>query len=207
MNGNSPELQARNLGCLRGESWLFERLSFGVARGEIVQIEGTNGSGKTSLLRILAGLRAPSEGQVLWRGGDIAERRAAFWAEAVYLGHHLGLKAELSVAENLRFAAALRGPIQSSVAAALATVGLAERGDALVGTLSAGQRQRVALARVIASGASLWLLDEPFTALDASGIALVQKLLDEHAAQGGLAVLSSHQAVALSGGLSRLTLA
>lgn len=207
MSGIFPVLQALNLECLRGESLLFEGLSFGVAAGEILQIAGMNGSGKTSLLRILAGLSLPSEGEVLWRGENIAERRATFFAETAYLGHHLGLKTELSVAENLSLALALKGMAPSSGSPALVQVGLADRADALVRTLSAGQRQRVALARMLASDALLWILDEPFTALDASGVALVKRLLEEHAARGGLAVLTSHQAVELRSGLSTLALA
>jgi heme exporter protein A len=209
MSGISPVLQAQNLQCLRGESLLFEGLSFGVASGEVLQIEGANGSGKTSLLRILAGLSPPSEGEVLWRGESVAGRRPAFFAEIAYLGHHLGLKGELSVLENLRFSFALNGvpPSSGRLEGALAEVGLADRADLPVRALSAGQRQRVALARMISSGAALWILDEPFTALDVSGIALIQRLLEEHAARGGLAVLTSHQAVELRGGLRKLVLA
>jgi heme exporter protein A len=208
-NGISPVLQARKLECLRGENLLFSGLSFGVAPGQILQVEGANGSGKTSLLRILAGLSPPSDGEVLWRGENVANRRAAFFAEIAYLGHHLGLKAELSVSENLRLAFALNGVPHSPerLDGALAKVGLAGREDLPVRALSAGQRQRVALARLISSGAALWILDEPFTALDVGGVALVRELLEEHAERDGLAVLTSHQAVELRSGLSKLVLA
>lgn len=209
MSGTPAVLEALNLECSRGESLLFERLSFGVAAGEVLQVEGANGSGKTSLLRILAGLSAPGDGEVRWRGEDIAGRRAAFFAEVAYLGHHLGLKAELTVIENLRMAFALRGipHAPERLDRALAAVGLADRADLPVRALSAGQRQRVALARLVSSGAALWILDEPFTALDVSGIALVQTLLERHGASGGLAVLTSHQPLEIRGGLSRLRLA
>jgi heme exporter protein A len=209
MSGSVPVLQALHLECLRGESLLFEALSFGVAEGEVLQVEGANGSGKTSLLRILAGLSPPAEGEVRWRGDNIAHRRAAFSGEIAYLGHHLGLKAELSVLENLAVALALTGvsPAPERLEEALERVGLADRGDLPVRALSAGQRQRVALARMISSGAALWILDEPFTALDVGGVALVQSLLEEHAARGGLAVLTSHQEVELRSGLSKLVLA
>jgi heme exporter protein A len=205
----TPLLLAQALECLRGDIPLFAGLSFGVAPGQIMQVEGANGSGKTSLLRILAGLSPPNEGEVLWRGESIAKRRAAFFAEIAYLGHHLGLKAELSVAENLRLAFSLNGVRLSPgrVEQALEQVGLADRLDLPVRALSAGQRQRVALARMAASDAALWILDEPFTALDADGIALVRGLLEAHAGRGGLAVLTSHQAVDLRGGLVKLALA
>ncbi len=209
MTGTSPVLLARELECLRGDIPLFAGLSFGVAPGQILQIEGANGSGKTSLLRILAGLSPPSEGEVLWRGESIARKRAAFFAEIAYLGHHLGLKAELSVGENLRLSFALNGtpPSRARVEQALDQVGLADREELPVRALSAGQRQRVALARLVSSAAALWILDEPFTALDVGGIALVQKLLEAHAERGGMAVLTSHQAIELRGGLVKLTLA
>lgn len=208
MTGTVPLLTAHHLECLRGESLLFANLSFGVAQGQIMQIEGANGSGKTSLLRILAGLSPPSDGEVLWRGESIFHKRAAFYAEIAYLGHHLGLKAELSVAENLKLAFALNGQPNAPerVTAALEQVGLADREDLPVRALSAGQRQRVALARLVSSAATLWILDEPFTALDVGGIALVHRLLEAHAALGGLAVLTSHQAVELPGSLVKLTL-
>lgn len=208
VTGNCPVLQALNLECLRGESLLFGGLSFGVSEGEVLQVEGANGSGKTSLLRILAGLSPPAEGEVHWRGENIAQRRAVFFGEIAYLGHHLGLKAELTVLENLRLAFALNGVPNSPerLDEALDRVGLLDRADLPVRALSAGQRQRVALARMVSSGAALWILDEPFTALDAAGVALVRSLLEAHAARAGLAVLTSHQAVELRSGLSRLVL-
>jgi heme exporter protein A len=204
-----PVLEALGLECLRGESLLFEGLSFGVAAGEVLQVEGANGSGKTSLLRMLAGLSPPAEGEIRWRGGNIAERRAAYFDELAYLGHHLGLKGDLSVLENLRVAFALHSaePAPARLLAALARVGLGDRAELPVRALSAGQRQRVALARMISSGAALWILDEPFTALDAAGIALVRGVLEDHTGHGGLAVLTSHQAVELRSGLRRLVLA
>jgi heme exporter protein A len=207
-NGTDPVLRAQNLECLRGESLLFSGLSFGVFTGQILQIEGANGSGKTSLLRILAGLSPASEGEVLWRGENIARRRGAFFSEVAYLGHHLGLKAELTVRENLRFAFAMNGLScpDETLEQALERVGLLDREDVPVRALSAGQRQRVALARMIASPAALWILDEPFTALDAAGVALVHRLLEAHAERDGLAVLTSHQAVDLRCGLTRLVL-
>jgi heme exporter protein A len=208
MNGPEPTLQARGLECVRSDSLLFSDLNFSVSAGQVLQIEGPNGSGKTSLLRILAGLTPPSDGEVLWRGENITRRRFAFLSEVAYLGHQLGLKAELSVEENLRLSLALNGSSFSPVhlAEALRSVGLAGREDTPARALSAGQRQRITLARLILSTATLWILDEPFTALDSSGVSLVEMLLEAHLSHGGLAVLTSHQAVRINGGLIKLAL-
>ncbi|HYE34718.1 cytochrome c biogenesis heme-transporting ATPase CcmA [Methylocaldum sp.] len=209
MNDPGPALQARGLECVRSDSLLFSGLNLSVRTGQVLQIEGPNGSGKTSLLRILAGLTPPSDGEVLWRGENILRRRSAFLSEVSYLGHQLGLKAELSVEENLRLSLALNGLSFSPVrlAEALQAVGLAGREDSPARALSAGQRQRITLARLILSTATLWILDEPFTALDASGVTLVETLLAAHLNRGGLAVLTSHQAVQINGGLIKLALA
>lgn len=209
MNDPEPTLQARGLECVRSDSLLFSDLNLSVRAGQVLQIEGPNGSGKTSLLRILAGLTPPSDGEVLWRGENIARRRSAFLSEVAYLGHQLGLKAELSVEENLRLSLALNGLSFSpeSLAEALRTVGLTGREDTPARALSAGQRQRIALARLIMSSAKLWILDEPFTALDVGGVSLVETLLEAHLSRGGLAVLTSHQTVRIDRRLVKLPLA
>lgn len=174
----------------------------------MLQVGGANGSGKTSLLRIIAGLALPVEGAVLWRGENIRHSRSRYAAEMAYLGHHLGLKAELTVIENLRMGLALHGKPQTDEdwRHHLKRVGMSEREHLPVRTLSAGQRQRVALARLLASAAKLWILDEPYTALDAAGINLVKDLLDEHADRGGLVLLTSHQTVSLKRELLQLSL-
>jgi heme exporter protein A len=194
-----PLLEARGLCCVKGEATLFENLGFSLSAGEALQVAGANGSGKTSLLRILSGLTPPDEGEVRWRGSNIMEQRAEFHGQLAYLGHHLGLKSELTVEENLRLALGIRSVRPASrLEGVLEKVSLDHRTDMPVRTLSAGQRQRVALARMLLSGALLWILDEPFTALDAAGVALVQSLAEAHLGGGGVLVLTSHQAVSLS---------
>ncbi|CAI8898946.1 cytochrome c biogenesis heme-transporting ATPase CcmA [Methylocaldum szegediense] len=208
MNHPEPTLQARRLECVRSDSLLFTDLNFCVRAGQVLQIEGPNGSGKTSLLRILAGLTPPNEGEVLWRGENIARRRSTYFSETAYLGHQLGLKADLSVEENLRLSLALNGLSfsRASLEEALQTVGLEGRETTPARALSAGQRQRITLARLILSSAVLWILDEPFTALDSSGVTLVEAMLRSHLNRGGLAILTSHQTVRLDGGLIKLAL-
>jgi heme exporter protein A len=197
------------LECLRGDRLLFSSLSFDLREGQILLIEGANGAGKTSLLRILAGLSRPSDGEIRWRGHGIADRRAEYCSEMTYLGHAPGLKAELSPAENLRLWLRLAGlPLKTrEVRQALDDVGLGGYEDAPTRILSAGQRQRTALARLLLSPALLWILDEPFTALDAAGLALVRVLLETHTARGGMVSLTSHQPIEVSGNLRKLLLA
>lgn len=191
-------LRADGLCCERGERVLFEALDIALAPGDILQIEGANGSGKTSLLRILAGLLAPTDGTLRWRGTDIDTVREVYRAQLVYIGHKDGLKAELTARENLAFGLALSGRAPSQpIDAALDTLCLSAHVDTPIGQLSAGQRRRVALARVLIVPASLWLLDEPFTALDRTGIAQIESLLRSHAQRGGMAIVSTHHALQL----------
>jgi heme exporter protein A len=201
-------LRASLLECQRGESVLFSGISFDLAEGEVLQVGGANGTGKTSLLRILAGLSRPVEGDVYWRGETILVNRSGYASEMAYLGHHLGLKGELTVMENLRFGMALHGRVRGDAGwrQALERLELHQRDHLPVRTLSAGQRQRVALARLLTTDALLWILDEPFTALDTHGIGLVQTILDDHAGRGGMAVITSHQPVTLRRTLRQLSL-
>lgn len=190
-------LEGIDLACYRGEIALFEHLDLRVHAGEALRIEGANGAGKTSLLRILAGLSRPDEGRVEWSGIDVHARPLGFNAVLGFLGHLLGLKQDLSIEENLRMMTALRGQGLDPVAftEALDQVGLSDRQDLRVRQLSQGQRQRTALAALMLSGSLIWILDEPFTALDRTGIAWVESLLDRHLDQGGMAILTSHQPV------------
>lgn len=193
-------LEARGLECIKGERLLFRGLELSLAGGRLLQVEGANGSGKTSLLRILAGLARPTAGQVLWNGLDIDEHRAHYHARMLYLGHLNGIKSELTAEENLRFALRLsRRPSGLSVDEALERVGLYEQAELPARVLSMGQRRRVALARLLLVKAPLWILDEPLNGLDRQGTALVAELLAEHVARGGMAIVSTHLPLALAG--------
>lgn len=202
-------LTARNLECVRGDRVLFSQIGFTLAAGCLLQIEGANGSGKTSLLRILAGLGQSAEGDVLWRGRTIRDDTAGYQAEMAYLGHALGVKADLTALENLLWFLPLAGIRLSETEAQslLARVGLDGYEDIPARRLSAGQNQRIALARMLARVALLWILDEPFTALDVAGTAMLNGLLDAHLDAGGMAVVTSHQPLALSRRLEQLVLA
>lgn len=207
-HSSRAELAAVELECYRGDNLLFSGVNFTLAAGQLMQIQGANGSGKTSLLRILSGLSRPSDGEVHWRGRNIEVQRADYFSIMAYLGHSLGIKSELSALENLRVSLALADVCfdRDRVENALVQVGLAGREDIPARTLSAGQKQRIALARLLACPAIVWILDEPFTALDVSGVALVRRLLEEHLVRGGLAVLTSHQAIEVRGDVVRVSL-
>jgi heme exporter protein A len=185
-------LRVRKLACRRGDRLLFEPTSFTVAAGTIVWIRGANGQGKTTLLRTLAGLAAPSAGTISWRDAPAIEPRP------LYLAHANALKEDLTAAESLRFLLHLGGSrvAGGDVDAALERFGLASRANAFVRTLSQGQRRRVALARLAAARELRpWLLDEPFDALDAGGVEVLAALIVAHARRGGSIVLTSHQAL------------
>ena len=189
-----PTLSLVDLACRRGDRVLFKGVNLEVRAGCAVWLRGRNGRGKTSLLRLACGLAVPESGRVLW--GGVAVRRAAGYAEhRLYIGHANALKEDLTVMESLRFLAHLHGRPHDahSLAAALARVGMASRRDAPVRTLSQGQRRRAALARLaLERQAALWILDEPYDALDVDGIACVNELLHEHLARRGSVLLTSH---------------
>jgi heme exporter protein A len=195
---SAPSLAARGLACTRNERRLFTGLDFSLCAGETLLVEGPNGSGKTSLLRILCGLGLADEGQVYWCGRDIDNHRVEFLADVAYVGHANGIKNDLTARENLHFARTLgcARPV-SAVADALATLGLAGFEDMPCRKLSAGQRRRVALARLLVVDARVWLLDEPLTALDAGVAAQVQAMLHTHIDNGGLLILTTHRSIDL----------
>jgi len=194
-----PLLEARALSFQRQDEPVFAPLDFELHAGELALVEGDNGSGKTTLLRMLAGLLHVGEGDLHWRGEPLQRDRCA--SEILFLGHQLGLKADLSPRENLQIAGGLHGCRDgASATAVLAEIGLRGYEDEPVRRLSAGQKKRAALARLLLLPATLWLLDEPYANLDRSGIALVNQLLETHLAQGGAAMVSSHGAMGFHAG-------
>ena len=186
----------RGLDCARGDRAVFSGLDFALAAGETLVLRGPNGSGKSSLLRIMSGLLPPAAGAVEWRGVDIAADREAHAARLHFVGHLDAVKPALTVAENLRFWAALRAP-GGEIDSALELFGLAPLADLPSRFLSAGQRRRLALARIAASEAPLWLLDEPTVALDAEGVAAVHAAIRRHCRGGGCCVVSTNIALDL----------
>lgn len=188
-------LELIGLTCLRGGRRLFEDVSFTVNPGELVHLQGANGSGKTSLLRILTGLSSPDAGVVRWDGIDIRESRDAYVADMLYLGHHPAIKDDLSVRENLVVSSRLAGlnPVSELVKSSIEIVGLGGRATLPARVLSQGQRRRLALARLWLDDRRLWILDEPYTALDVHATALLEARLAQHLSQGGMVVLTTHQ--------------
>jgi heme exporter protein A len=191
-------LEARDLSCSRGDARLFRGISFTASPGEWIAVRGANGSGKTTLLRCVAGLTHADSGEVLWGGKPAGETGNAFRGSMLYAGHAPGLKDDLSAVENLRDALALRDatPTEASLKEALARVGLDRIRGLPSRRLSAGQRRRIGLARLAIDSASLWILDEPLTALDAEGEALFSGLLEGHLQRGGSALIATHHAIA-----------
>lgn len=189
----SPMLEARALHLWRGENHLLRGISFCLRAGEFLQVVGPNGVGKSTLLRAACNLLPLEAGEVLWYGRRLRACRDEFSAELVYLAHSNALKADLTAEENLRYEVALRRRIGvADIAAVLAHLGIEQCAKLPVRVLSAGQRRRVALARVLLSDASLWVLDEPTTNLDAAGSALIEGLLRTHLAKGGAALVAAH---------------
>ena len=179
----------------RGERRLIHALTFAAARGDIVRLAGPNGSGKTTLLRVIAGLTEAVSGVVHWNGQPIDEDRGAYQRELVYCGHRDGLKPDLSLIENLAFEAAMRGTGAAALDEAVADFGLASLRQLPVRVLSAGQRRRASLARLVPGANALWLLDEPLTNLDSDAAGVVSARLEAHAAAGGVALVASHEPV------------
>jgi len=190
-------LQTRNLSCMRNDRLLFERLDLGLEAGQILVVEGPNGCGKTSLLRILTGLRLADGGEVLWRGQPIDRLAGDYFEQVNYVGHHDGVKHELSCLENLRLARAMGVPSQQDLDDVLDKVNLYAYGETEVGSLSAGQKRRLALARLLATDALLWILDEPFTSLDKASMALFSGLFEQHLQRQGVIVMTSHHDISL----------
>jgi len=201
----SLTLEANALECVRGGRTLFQGLNFSLEPGELLEVSGPNGSGKTSLLRMLCGLLSPSAGEILWQGTNINSLKEEYLKELAYLGHTNGIKAELSATENLRIYGGLGGRklSEEKITAALERMGLDGKEASPVKTFSQGQQRRLALARLLISERALWILDEPLTALDSAAMRLVQSVLGEHLKGGGLAILTTHQQLDVSAGRTR----
>jgi heme exporter protein A len=184
----------------RGERHVLKGVSLELAPRELLHVAGPNGMGKTTLLRVACGLLRPEQGNVAWLGQALGRVRAEFQCALAYAAHEPALKSDLTPVENLRYMVGLRRRITpSEIAAALERTGVSACADLPVRVLSAGQRRRVVMARVLATRASLWMLDEPFTNLDAAGTELVSALLAEHVGAGGMALVVAHQSIALAG--------
>jgi heme exporter protein A len=195
---DSARLEADELSCVRDDRTLFDGLSFSLRSGQVLLLEGRNGSGKTSLLRILCGIRLPDDGSLTWGGQDIFRMGPEYHACISYVGHRDGVKLDLTATENLRMARGLGEPDESrSIEQALEQVNLYGYEDVPARNLSAGQQRRLALARLLVTRAQLWILDEPFTSLDAHGIAAVETLFAQHVSNGGMLAVTSHHAVNL----------
>ena len=198
---NGP-LLASQLTCLRGERILFEGLDLHLDAGEWLHVRGENGVGKTSLLRLLAGLAQPASGGIFWGGLSITIDPSTYHQHLFFLGHRDALKEDLSALENIAIAAALDGQriSEDRMLAALHRFGLRGREDLPVTCLSAGQKRRVLLARLLLRSSQLWILDEPFNALDSQAIKMLERVIGEHIAAGGMVILTSHQEVAIPNG-------
>jgi heme exporter protein A len=195
-------LEVRELESVRGDRRLFHGLSFAMGEGELLHLHGHNGSGKTTLLRTLCGLILPSSGEVRWQGEDIRSLREEFAAELTYIGHKRAIKDDLNGIENLRVACTLDGvkATEEQLWDALDRLGLRGFEDLPTKVLSQGQKRRVGLARLLLNRARLWVLDEPFNALDKGAVELLQSVIRQHVADGGMVILTTHQEVSLTQG-------
>ncbi len=196
MNKNHS-LEVVDLECVRGDQQLFARLNFVLEAGNALQVEGTNGSGKTSLLRLLCGLSMPESGVIKWCDQDIRDCRTEYQSQLTYVGHIHGIKDDLTAVENLDMIRVLGASNNMSAQCALDQVGLNGYEHAYCRYMSAGQRRRVALARLLISNASLWILDEPLTAIDKQGVSELEQVFRDHVSSGGSLIITSHQPVKL----------
>lgn len=196
-----PILEARAITCVRGERQLFSDLNLQVFAGQCLHIRGVNGVGKTSLLRLLTGLASPEAGEIFWNGAPITRDVSEYHSQLLFSGHRDALKEDLTALENLRMYAAIDGLTisEKEAFAALWRFGLKGREDLPVNCLSAGQKKRVLMARMLIRRAQVWILDEPFNALDTSAVAELQALIGEHLESNGVVVLTSHQALSIRG--------
>jgi heme exporter protein A len=207
MNTPADGLGVEKVHVWRGDRHVLKGVSLGLRPRQLLHVSGPNGAGKTTLLRVVCGLLRPEQGLVSWLGQSIVGARAEYQAALAYASHEPALKADLTALENLRFAVGLKRRVTvSELRASLDQTGVAACADLPARVLSAGQRRRVAMARVLAMSASLWLLDEPFTNLDAAGTDLLRRLLQSHVEGGGLALVVAHHDLKLDCSVHRLEL-
>ena len=207
MNMSGAGLSIENVHVWRGDRHVLKGVSLTLGARQLLHVAGPNGTGKTTLLRVACGLLRPEQGLVAWQGKPIASTRIEFQSSLAYASHEPALKADLTALENLRFTVGLKRRVTAQeLRAAMHSTGVAECADLPARVLSAGQRRRVAMARVLAMNAALWLLDEPFTNLDAAGSALLSTLLQSHVQQGGSALVVAHQDMKLDVDQRRLEL-
>ena len=199
---NPSSLRANALTCVRGERTLFTGLDLEVSAGQWLHVRGENGIGKTSLLRLLSGLTKPAAGEIFWNEQLISADPSEYHRNLLFLGHRDSLKEDLTALENLSIATALDGIAVSEeeILLALHRFGLRGREDLPVNCLSAGQKRRVLLARLLLRQAKLWILDEPFNALDVRAVEMLSELILEHIASGGMAIMTSHQEIPMPNG-------
>ncbi|MCH8250523.1 MAG: cytochrome c biogenesis heme-transporting ATPase CcmA [Proteobacteria bacterium] len=202
----TEKLSATNLTLIRGERCLFQELDFALNPGELLLLKGQNGSGKTSLLRAIAGMLSLESGEIFWNEAPVLQQRQEFHGALVWLAHKTGLKGDLTLVENLRFEASLRPQSDNDLAVVCERVGISRLKRLPLRSLSAGQQRRVALARLVLADVPLWLLDEPFTSLDRDGRHLVTQLVEEHLTSGGMCVMAAHQDVEINATVHRVSL-
>ena len=202
----TAKLSAKDLTLIRGERCLFQQLEFALDAGELMLLQGRNGSGKTSLLRAIAGLLSLESGEIRWNDVPVLSQRQDFHAAMVWLAHRTGLKADLTPAENLHFESTLRPQSNKDMTAIYERLGIARLKRVPLRSLSAGQQRRVALARMLMADVPLWFMDEPFTNLDSEGRKLVIELTEEHLASGGLCVMAAHQDFEINATVKRVDL-
>ena len=202
----TAKLSAIDLTLIRGESCLFQGLEFALNSGELLLLEGQNGSGKTSLMRAVAGMLSLETGEIFWNDLPVDRQRQEFHGSLVWLAHRTGLKGDLTLVENLRFEASLRAQSGVDRTAVYERLGISKLKTLPLRALSAGQQRRVALARMLLADVPLWLMDEPFTNLDREGRKLVMQLTEEHLAQGGMCVMAAHQDIEIDATVRRVSL-
>ena len=202
----TAKLSAIDLTLIRGESCLFQGLEFALNSGELLLLEGQNGSGKTSLMRAIAGMLSLETGEIFWNDLPVDRQRQEFHGSLVWLAHRTGLKGDLTLVENLRFEASLRAQSGVDRTAVYERLGISKLKTLPLRALSAGQQRRVALARMLLADVPLWLMDEPFTNLDREGRKLVMQLTEEHLAKGGMCVMAAHQDIEIDATVRRVSL-